>query len=87
MSDTDFQNWLNDEVLAERMSADQRAELLDQKELFVANQDHIREAYRYQVVGYVKGQLVAGVTVQVVLNQARRKGGIVYFEPVGFDLF
>jgi hypothetical protein len=89
MTDIEFRDWLNDEVRDGRLNPRQRDDLLQQKSYFDENRIRNQQAYPHQVVGYVGGTRVTGGTVREILNQAResRPGGMVYFEPIGFDLF
>lgn len=89
MTDIEFRDWLDDEVRTRRMDPLQRDDLLKQKSHFDADRTQIQQMHPHQVVGYVDGRRVTGGTVREILNQASQyfPGRMVYFEPVGFDLF
>ena len=71
------------------MTATQRDELLSQKAIFDFNRNSITQSHPNEVVGYVGNVQVSAKTVHELLNQTRQifPGKIVYFEPVGFNLF
>lgn len=93
MTDEEFRNWLADEVAKSRMTAGQRDDLLKQKALFDREigsaASPTRQAYRLQIVGYVAGQRRVSDNIHKLLASARDQfpGKMVYFEPIGFDLF
>jgi hypothetical protein len=89
MTDTAFREWLNDEVSAGRMTLDQNQDLLVQKGQFDADRQRIERELRGTVAGYIAGVLRSADTVHELLRQANdfAPGRMVYFEPIGFDLF
>lgn len=89
MTDIQFRSWLDEEVAGQRMLPSQRDDLLDQKGYFDRNRAGIQQNNPNEVVGYVDGTQVTGRTVHEVLRKARQQysGKMVYFEPVGFNLF
>jgi hypothetical protein len=88
MTDSEFRDWLQAEVQGGRMTAEQRDDLLQQKQHFDAARGEIEQQFRHQVVGYVNGRREVDPPAQQLLAQAQRNfpGRMVYFEPVGFDL-
>ena len=56
MTDLEFNNWLNDEVRAGRISNRQRDELQSQKATFDANRAQIERQHVGEVVGYAAKQ-------------------------------
>ncbi len=89
MTDVEFRDWLEREVLGGRMTPRQRDDLLEQKMHFESDRDQIKRLYPQQVVGYVNGTREVGNTAQQLIASANRRypGRMVYFEPVGFDLY
>jgi hypothetical protein len=89
MTDVEFRDWLQAEVLAGRMTPRQRDDLLEQKEHFDRAWAEIEQLHPHQVVGYVSGERQVGGTLHELLAQARQSypGRMVYFEPVGFELY
>jgi hypothetical protein len=87
VTDVEFQNWLDDEQRAGRMSPTERDDLLVQKALFDGNRGTITSQYPGKVAGYCGGNLITADDVHDLLNQAKSLQKIVYFEPIGFDLF
>lgn len=89
MTDREFRDWLDDEVAHGRMTPVQRKDLLDQKTNFDHDRETLQRQYQQQVVGYANGQREVGDTVHEVLRQAQvhNPGRMVYFEPIGFDLY
>jgi hypothetical protein len=88
MTSADFEAWLSDEVLHDRMTPEQKADLLDQKAVFESNRATIEEQHRNEIVGYAARQMFVGSTVHEVLDKAKAAftGRMVYFEPIGFHL-
>lgn len=92
MTDEEFRDWLSSEVASGDMSESQMADLLRQKALFareIGQESPAREAYRLQIVGYVAEQRRVATDIHKLLDGAKREfpGRMVYFEPIGFDLF
>lgn len=89
MTDSEFRDWLQAEVRSGRMTLPQRDDLLEQKRHFDADRAEIEQRFRHQVVGFVDGTRQVGATVQDLLAQAQRSypSRMVYFEPIGFDLY
>jgi hypothetical protein len=88
MTDTEFRDWLEAEVLAGRMTQAQRDDLLEQKQYFERNRNEIEQQHPQRVVGYVNGRREVSASIQELLAQVQRgyPNRMVYFEPVGFDL-
>jgi hypothetical protein len=88
VTDVEFRDWLQAEVLAGRMTPRQRDDLLEQKDLFDQARAEIEHLYPHRVVGYVSGERHVGGSLHELLAQARQShpGRMVYFEPVGFEL-
>lgn len=95
MTDEEFRAWLQDEVNNGRMLPGQMYDLLDQKVLFAQNfgseddPQPRRGNYRLKIVGYVAGQLRVASEIHALINSARSEfpHRMIYFEPIGFDLF
>jgi hypothetical protein len=89
MTDAEFRAWLQAEVLGGRMTPQQRDDLLQQKQSFDQDRSEIERLYPRRVVGYVNGSRHVGATVHELLTQAQQSypGRMVYFEPVGFELY
>jgi hypothetical protein len=71
------------------MTPEQRDDLLEQKNHFELHRGEIERLYQQRVVGYVNGRREVGGTVQEVLASAQKvyPGHMVYFGPVGFELY
>jgi hypothetical protein len=93
MTDSDFRAWLDSEVKLKRMSAEQRDDLLEQKQRFdeelPAGNDARRNDYRGWIVGYVARERQQAREIHGLLERAKSQypGRMIYFEPIGFDLF
>lgn len=89
MTGSEFRDWLQAEVLSGRMTLQQRDDLLEQKRHFDSNRTEIERQFPHQVVGYVSGMRKVGATAQELLAEAQRSypSRMVYFEPIGFDLY
>ena len=89
MTDVEFLRWLDNEVRARRLSPKQRDDLVTQKRAFDNDRALIMQQFANQVVGYSGRTQIVGNTVHDVLDQAKRAlpDRMVYFEPIGFDLF
>jgi hypothetical protein len=89
MTDLEFQDWLEAEVRNGHMTIEQRNDLLEQKRHFDASRAEIERQFAHQVVGYVGGTRKVAATVQELLAQIQRSNPsrMVYFEPIGFDLY
>jgi hypothetical protein len=89
MTDAEFRCWLEAEVRGGRMTPQQRDDLLEQKGHFDRHRAEIERQHPQQVVGYVNGTCQAEPTVHRLLDRAKERypGRMVYFEPVGFDLY
>jgi hypothetical protein len=88
MTDTEFSQWLDDEVAGNRMTPSQRQDLLNQKSFFDRQRFLIGREYRNQIVGFVSGQMRVAQEIHALLNASRTEfpGKMVYFEPIGFHL-
>jgi hypothetical protein len=88
MTHEEFQDWLIDEVVHQRMTTGQMNDLLEQKALFDSNRTMIELEFRWRVVGYVDNQRRVEDDVHKLLETSdyHNRGKMVYFEPVGFDL-
>ncbi len=86
---SEFRDWLQEEVRSGRMTVQQRDDLLEQKQHFDANRTEIERQFPNQVVGYVSGTRKVTATAQELLAEAQRSypSRMVYFEPIGFDLY
>lgn len=89
MTDLEFRDWLQTEVQSGRMTRQQRDDLLEQKRLFDADRGEIEQQFQHRVVGYVNGTRKVSNNVQELLAQAQQScpTRMVYFEPIGFDLY
>jgi hypothetical protein len=89
MTDAEFRDWLQEEVRDGHMTPQQRDDLLEQKGYFDQHRAEIEQLYPHRVVGYVNGTRDVGGTVQEILNRARERypGRMLYFEPIGTELF
>ncbi len=89
MTDTEFRDWLQEEVRSGRMTVQQRDDLLEQKQHFDSNRTEIERQFPNQVVGYVSGKRKVGANAQELLAEAQQSypSRMVYFEPIGFDLY
>ena len=89
MTNREFSLWLDDEINNGRLLPGQKDELIGQKQAFDANKSvHQRKDFG-RVVGYSHGRPFVGDSVHEVLAGARNAypNEMVYFEPIGFDLF
>ncbi|MGQ0682031.1 hypothetical protein [Bradyrhizobium sp.] len=93
MTDEEFRNWLSSEVAKNRMTDKQMSDLLQQKVLFDqeigSGESPARQEYRLQIVGYVAERRRVSNSIHKLLRRAKEEfpGRMVYFEPIGFDLF
>lgn len=93
MTDDEFTDWLAAEVAGSRMTQEQMKDLLSQKLLFVINfgreDDPRRSDFRLHIVGYVADKLRVHTDIHALLDAAKREfpDRMIYFEPIGFDLF
>lgn len=89
MTDSEFQDWLQAEVMSGRMTLRQRDDLIEQNRLFDANRTEIERQFPHQGVGYVSGARKVGATAQELLVEAQRSypSRMVFFEPIGFDRY
>jgi hypothetical protein len=68
-------------------------DLLKQKSLFMQNfggeDDPRRQDYRLRIIGYVAEQLRVDTDIHALLDAAKRDfpKRMIYFEPIGLDLF
>jgi hypothetical protein len=71
------------------MTPKQLDDLLEQKQFFDTHRSEIEQQFQQQVVGYVAGMREVSPTAQELLAVVQRNypGRMVYFEPVGFDLY
>ena len=93
MTDAEFRVWLDEEVREKLMSPEQRKDLLEQKDNFdralPAGDGPLRGDNRGRIVGYVAGEQIVAGTIHALLDEAKRRHAdrMVYFEPIGFDLY
>jgi hypothetical protein len=89
VTDQELLRWINDEVANGRMSAVDRDDLIVQKRLFDGQRSRIERVHRGRVVGYAGNSEFIGDSVHDIIAQARLSvpKRIMYFEPIGFDLF
>jgi hypothetical protein len=89
MTGQEFVAWLQDETTHNRMTAIQRDDLLTQKAAFEENRPSIEAAFRNQIVGYASGVRLVDTDLHRLIATAQRSfpGAMVYFEPIGFDLY
>jgi len=93
MTDEEFSNWLSREVASKDMTQSQMDDLLQQKALFVRElgkpDSPLRDPYRLKIVGYVAEHRRIDTSIHKLLDDAKQKfpGRMIYFEPIGFDLF
>jgi hypothetical protein len=89
MTNSEFVAWLNEEVAEGRMTTPQRDDLLAQKNLFDQNRTEIESGFANKIVGFVAGQQRVNTDLHSLLAAAKEEfpGSLMYFEPVGFDLF
>jgi hypothetical protein len=89
MTDEEFIGWLDSEVTEGRMLAPQRQDLLKQKGHFDAQRIGILREYSGQIVGFAADERFVSNDLHDLLATIKSKlpGRMLYFEPVGFDLF
>ena len=89
MEHGEFERQLLDEVESGQMTIQQMRDLIEQKRRFDAERAAIEEQFQGCVVGFVAGQIEVGKTLHEVLDHAKSHfpNNMVYFEPVGFELF
>lgn len=93
MTDGEFRAWLDEEVLERRMTPEQRDDLIKQKEMFdrdfPPSDTQLRLVYQGRIVGYVANERRVESEIHALLDGAKRDhpGRMIYFEPIGFDLF
>jgi hypothetical protein len=95
MTQEEFRAWLRDEVVGGRMSPEELLDLVNQQTLFAERfgtpDDPLpaREVYRRRIVGYVAEQLLVANEIHALIDAAKRDfpSRMIYFEPIGFDLF
>jgi hypothetical protein len=95
MTEEEFRTWLSDEVTGGRMTPQQMDDLMKQQQLFVKtfgsedNPSSLRQSYRMKIVGYVAEQLRVAAEIHALLDACQREfpKRMIYFEPIGFDLF
>ena len=89
MTNREFSLWLDEEIRSGRLSPAQKDELIGQKQVFDANKASHQRNDAGRVVGYSHGRTFVADTVQEVIARARNTfpGELVYFEPIGFDLY
>jgi hypothetical protein len=88
MTDAEFAQWLNDEVQGNRITVDQRDELLEQKANFETQRTVIERDHTNQVVGFVDGQMQVADNIHTLLSTSKAQfpNHVIYFEPIGFHL-
>ena len=95
MTPEEFRAWLGDEVEGGRVTQSQRKDLEIQQTRFALHFGTAedprpeRDAYRLNIVGYVADQLRVAREIHALIGGAKSEfpGRMVYFEPIGFDLF
>jgi hypothetical protein len=89
MTDTEFRDWPCNLVLEGRVTAEQRDDLLAQKDRFDQHRAEIEKQCPRRVVGYVNGAREVASAVHEILSKANAQfpGRMVYFEPIGFEPF
>jgi hypothetical protein len=93
MTDPEFQAWLRELVENGNMTRPQMDDLLSQKALFNSRfgegDDQRRRDFLHRIVGYVADKLIEGRDIHTLLDQAESyfPGRMLYFEPIGFDLY
>jgi hypothetical protein len=93
MTDAEFRAWLDEEVRESRMKPEERDDLIGQKHMFDLDfppgDTPLRRDYRGRIVGYVANERRVEGEIHALLDGAKRDhpGRMVYFEPIGFDLF
>ena len=89
MTDTEFRDWLADEVVNRRMTPTQRDDLLAQKTFFEMNRTFIEQRFPDKAVGYVNGTMHVAETIHELFSAAASfaSNRMVYFEPIGFSLY
>jgi hypothetical protein len=95
MTAEEFRTWLREEVTGGRMKPPQMDDLVKQQLLFIEtfgseeNPQPLRQSYRMKIVGYVAEQLRVATEIHDLIDRAKREfpNRMIYFEPVGFDLF
>jgi hypothetical protein len=95
MTHEEFRAWLREEVATGRMTLQQMDDLVKQQSLFVEtfgseeNPRPLRQSYRMKIVGYVAEQLRAATEIHDLIDSSKREfpTRMIYFEPIGFDLF
>jgi hypothetical protein len=80
-----FVRKLDSEVARGAMTGQQKIDLLQQKAHFDTKRNVIEHKYKNHVVGFVNGQMKIAETVQEILRHARR-GRLVYFEAIGYNI-
>jgi hypothetical protein len=80
---------MNLEVDNGRMTAAQMDDLLKQKALFDQYKHTFESVFFHEIVGYVAGNQRSAHNAHVLLDRAKATfpGRMIYFEPIGFDLF
>jgi len=89
MTHDEFVSWLQDEVSNRRMTQDQTDDLLAQKKLFDLDRGLLESSYQARIVGYIAEQRRDAGDIHELLEEAKTSfpGRMIYFEPIGFDLF
>jgi hypothetical protein len=93
MTDTEFQAWLRELVENGHMTRPQMNDLMSQKALFNLRfgerDDPRRRDFLHRIVGYIADQLIEGRDIHTLINQAESDfpDRMLYFEPIGFDLY
>jgi len=89
MTHNEFVSWLDSEVSGNRMTPAQNDDLLEQKSYFDGKRPSLQSEHRNQIVAYIAGQLRWAGEIHALLDAAKKEfpGRMIYFEPIGFDLF
>jgi hypothetical protein len=95
MTGEEFRGWLDEEAARGRMTLHQMDDLVKQQLLFVEtfgseeNPRPLRQSYHMKIVGYVAEQLRVATEIHHLIDVAKRQfpNRMIYFEPIGFDLF
>ena len=93
MTDAEFRARLDEEVTVGRMTEKERDDLLDQKRVFDEHlppgDTSLRREFQGRIVGYVAGERRIDWEIHKLLDSAKETypGRMIYFEPIGFDLY
>ena len=88
MTDAEFVQWLDNEVDGNRITSEQRQDLIDQKRIFEVQRRLIEQEHRYKIVGFVAGERRVAQEIHALLDTSKAQfpSRMIYFEPIGFQL-